>query len=462
MEGVEPPGELKDAGGDDTIAAVATPAGAGAIGIIRISGPAAVDAAARIVRLRTGTLHTAPSQAMRRATVVDPVRGEMVDEGFCTVMRAPRSSTGEDVVEISCHGSPVVLRRVLRLLTASGVRLAEPGEFTRRAYLNGRLDLAQAEAVAALISARTERAAALAARSMAGGWSERLESIRQRALDVVAGLEVALDFPDEAVGLGARDAAKLVTGLVDEVTRLLTAAHDGRLIYDGLTAVIVGAPNVGKSSLLNRLVQSDRAIVSPTPGTTRDLVDGVLTIAGVSVRLVDTAGLSPTDDPIEAEGMRRTRRAAQEGDLTLFVVDGHRPLMDAAAELAAGPKTLLVINKSDLPQDASLADVSGIRVSALTGDGVEQLLGAIGAWIEDRLVSDADEGGLVASVRQIEALEALRDALSRAEAALLADTPLEAVLVDLREALRLAGSVVGTDVSELVLDRIFATFCIGK
>lgn len=458
---MEPP-ELKVSGGDDTIAAVATPPGAGAIGIIRISGPAAVESAARIVRLRAGTLATIPSQAMRRATLVDPEDGELVDEAFCSVMRAPRSSTGEDVVEISSHGSPVVLRRILRLLTASGVRLAEPGEFTRRAYLNGRLDLAQVEAVAALIAARTERAAALAARSLAGGLSERVEAIRERLLDVTAGLEVALDFPDDRVGLGAIDAAKLVTALVEDVTRLLAAAHDGRLIYDGLTAAIVGAPNAGKSSLLNRLMRSDRAIVSPIPGTTRDLVDGALTIDGVSVRLVDTAGLSATDDPIAAEGMRRTRRAAQESDLVLVVVDARCPDMSAVGTLQAAGNTLVVVNKCDLAEDPGLSNVPGVRVSALTGEGIEHLLAGMKAWIEDRLISDADEAGLVASLRQIEALRALRAALVRAEAALLEDTPLEATLVDLRDALRLAGSVVGSDVAELVLGRIFSTFCIGK
>ena len=453
---------MKDSGADDTIAAVATPAGAGAIAIIRISGPSAVESAARIVRLRTGTLATAPAQTMRRATVVDPEHGELIDEAFCSVMRAPRSSTGEDVVEISCHGSPVVLRRVLGMLRAAGVRLAEPGEFTRRAYLNGRLDLVQAEAVAALITARTERAAALAARNLAGGLSDRVEAIRERVLDMVAGLEVALDFPDEQVGLGPVDAVKLVTALVEEVTRLLAAVRDGRLIYDGLTAVIVGAPNAGKSSLLNRLVESDRAIVSPIPGTTRDLIEGSLTIDGISIRLVDTAGLSATGDPIEAEGMRRTRRAAQESDLVLMVIDGHCLQTNSVDPLEAGGNTLLVVNKSDLEQDPSLSDVPGIRVSALTGEGIDLLLAAMKAWIEDRLVSDADEAGLVASLRQIEALEALRGALARAEAALLGDTPLEAALVDLRDALRLAGSVVGTDVPELVLDRIFSTFCIGK
>ena len=448
--------------GDDTIAAVATAPGAGAIGVVRISGASAVSAAARVLQLRTGTLSEMPSHTLRRVVVVDPANGERVDEALCSVMRAPRSYTGEDVVELSCHGSPVVLRRVISLLADGGVRLAEPGEFTRRAYLNGRMDLSQAEAVTALIGARTERAAILAARSLSGALSDRITAIRERLLELVAGLEVALDFPDEHVGVSALEAAKMVMQVVDDASRLLTSVREGRMIHEGLTVAIIGAPNAGKSSLLNRLLETDRAIVSPTPGTTRDLVEGWLAIDGVPLRLVDTAGLAATEDPIEAEGMRRTRRAAHDSDLVLAVLDGSRPDRDALEPVMAGGNALLVINKSDLPPHPSVESLVAVRVSALTGDGIGGLLTSLKAWLGDRIVDDADEAGIVASLRQIEALEALRGALVRGEGALSGDVPPEAALVDLREALRLAGTVVGIDVSELVLDRIFATFCLGK
>lgn len=392
--------------------------------------------------------------------MIDPASGELIDEALCTVMRGPRSYTGEDVVEISCHGSPVVLRRVLSLLRARGVRLAEPGEFTRRAYENGRLDLAQAEAVVALIGARTERAAALAVRSLSGGLSERLARVRERLLDLVAGLEVALDFPDEHVGLEGIDAAKTATELAEDVEGLLHAVGDGRIIQEGLTVVIVGAANAGKSSLLNRLLESDRAIVSPTPGTTRDVIEGWLTVDGVPVRLIDTAGLGETSDPIEAEGMRRAMQVAERSDLALVVVDGHRP--ELAASLPALASQMTVINKADLPQDPTTAGVEGLRVSALTGQGIDALSEALRAWVGGRLSSDAEEAGLTASVRQIAELESLRESLGRGSAALAADVPIEAALVDLRAAMRHARAVVGADLPEIVLDRIFSTFCLGK
>jgi tRNA modification GTPase len=500
---------------------VATPPGAGALGVVRISGDRAVDLCSSFLRLRSGPLATTPARALRRATIVDPASEGAVDEVLCALMRAPRSYTGEDLVEISCHGSPVILRRVVSVAVAAGARLAEPGEFTRRAFLNGRIDLAQAEAVAQLISARTERAAEHAVRAVSGGLSAPLRKIRERVLDLIAGLEVTIDFPDEGISLSAGDAAKEADQLAADARRLLQAARQGRLIHEGLVIAIVGAPNAGKSSLLNALLATDRAIVSPIAGTTRDLVEGALVLSGVPIRLIDTAGLAVTDDPIEAEGMRRTRRAMAESDLVIVVVDGSVPcasgspgllhgLREQALECATGspsvpgaagdpvvtvmpgggaetPSTsvqsatggsnttgdggradvasdaeqLVVINKADLPSAACLT-AEGVRISALTGHGMDQLINVLQAWIERRLVGDGDEGGIVATLRQIALLEALESALAEGACALSRGVPIEAALVDFRQALALAGAIVGIGIEEAVLDRIFATFCVGK
>lgn len=375
---------------------------------------------------------------------MDPATGERVDQALCVVMRAPRSATGEDVVELSCHGSPALLRMVTRWLIAGGARLAEPGEFTRRAFLNGRLDLAQAEAVALLIGARSERAVALAARALAGGLSERARALREDLLDLVAGLEVTLDFPEEHAGL---DVEK---------------ARQGRVVHDGITVALVGPPNAGKSSLLNALLGHERAIVAPTPGTTRDVVEGTIALEGVPVRLLDTAGLDRPRDPVEAEGIRRSRRAIEESDLLLVVLDGSiEPDARVLAETENCAR-ILVRAKSDLsPHPAAACLGEAVAVSALTGDGLDALARRLADEVGHRAASLGDEGGIVASLRQMELLDALARARASAEAA-LAEAPLEAALVDLRDALASASDILGIEVGDAVLDRIFSTFCLGK
>jgi tRNA modification GTPase len=422
-----------------------------------LSGPQAVAIAATIVRGRT-PLDALPSHTQRHVVIADPVSGERLDDALCAIMRAPRSYTGEDVVELSCHGSPPLLRIVIERLCARGARLASPGEFTRRAFLNGRLDLAQAEAVALLIGARTERAVALAARGVAGELGRTLRALRERLLDLIAGLEVALDFPEDGVGVDSAAAAAAVETLAVDVMALRERAERGRIVHDGVTVALVGAPNAGKSSLLNALLGRERAIVSPVAGTTRDVIEATIELAGIPIRLLDTAGIGAPRDALEAEGIRRSRAAIDESDLLLVVVDGSRAPSCAVLEETTARPQILVRAKSDLRQDPATARLDqAVAVSALTGAGLDVLTERI-----CRAVTSSHDGGeLIASIRQMELLEALESALVAARAA-LKEAPVEVALVDFKDALQRMSSLLGIDVGDSILDRIFATFCVGK
>ena len=426
---------------------------------MRVSGPRAVDVVAPLLRARR-PLAEQQSHTLRRVRVIDPADGTVLDEALCAVMRAPRSYTGEDVVELSCHGSPALLALIVQRLVTQGARLAAPGEFTRRAFLNGRLDLAQAEAVALLVSARTERAVMLAARAVAGELSAALATIRDGLLDVIAGLEVTLDFPDERVGLDTAKAVETIARLRDDVATRLESARRGRLVHEGLTVALVGAPNAGKSTLLNALVGRERAIVSAIPGTTRDVVEATISLAGVPLRLLDTAGLGAPRDALDAEGMRRTRQAIADSDLLLVIMDARHPPPGDVLEETAKRARIVVTAKADLPRDPAHATVlDALAVSALTGEGMTGLVARLTDEVRRR--TGADETSLVATLRQVELLGSLHRALTAAEGS-LQDAPLEAALVDLHEALRTVGALLGVDVGDAVLDRIFASFCVGK
>ena len=449
----------------DTIVGIATPPGTGAIGVIRVSGPRAVQIVSPLIRLgdRTGLEGSSP-RTLHMASVMDPLTGLVIDSALVATMPGPSSYTGDDVVEISCHGNPVLLGAVVRHLVASGARLAEPGEFTRRAYLNGRIDLLQVEAIAELISARTERAIHLAARQLKGALSEEIRTLRERLLDLMAGLEVTLDFPDEGLGLSRQEARKHAEDMLACLGRLIANARQGRAIQDGLTVVLVGAPNAGKSSVLNRLLGAERAIVSAVPGTTRDLVDGTVAIRGVPVRLVDGAGLGTPRDAIDAEGMRRVRQALEASDLVLVLLDMSRPISATDHDiltLTASAERLVIANKCDLPSTWKETLPTDCVCSALTGEGVASVAGCLEQWVQRRTARDGDEGGIVASLRVIEKLLAAQAALSRV--ARTGDcVPVEAALVDLRQAQREIDHILGVEADEAVLDRIFASFCIGK
>ena len=430
--------------------------GASAVGIVRLSGPRAIAVAGTLIRGGT-PLDALPSHTQRHVVIADPVSGERLDDALCAVMRAPRSYTGEDVVELSCHGSPALLRTVIERLCAQGARLASPGEFTRRAFVNGRMDLAQAEAVALLIGARTERAVMLAARGVAGELGHTLRALREQLVDLMAGLEVALDFPEDGVGIDPAKAAVAVEALLADVMALRQDAQRGRLVHDGVTVALVGAPNAGKSSLLNALVGRERAIVSDMAGTTRDVIEAIIELDGIPIRLLDTAGIGAARDALEAEGIRRSRAAIEDSDLLLVVVDGSRPPSGAVLEETAPRPRIIVRAKSDLPTDPAAARLEGaVDISAITGAGLAVLTERI-----CRSMATGGGGELVASLRQMESLEALQVALIAARRA-LTEAPVEVALVDFKDALQHVSSLLGVDVGDAVLDRIFATFCLGK
>jgi len=398
-----------------------------------------------------------------RARLSHPDSREPIDDCLGACFPAPHSYTGEDLVEISTHGGLVVPAAALAALAAAGARPAAPGEFTRRAVLNGKMDLLQAEATADLIDAGSPAQRRHALQQLDRGLSDRLAALRRDILELEALIAYDIDFPEEDEGPVSETAVRRAWCVVrDAVADLLKTAPEGERLREGALLVIAGRPNAGKSSLFNALLGTERAIVTEVPGTTRDVVEGTIAIAGVPVRLLDTAGLETPRDDIEAEGIRRSRLAIEESDLLLVVLDTSvSPDRRVLAE-TAGRARVLVRAKSDLPSHPEAAALpDAVEVSVLAGVGVDSLLERLAHDIEQRVTDAGDEGGIVTSLRQLELIEALARSLV-ASADALREMPLEAALVDLRHALRLTGDILGVDVSDAVLDRIFSTFCLGK
>lgn len=456
----------------DTIAAISTPPGIGGIGVVRVSGPATIPIARQIfVRPNGLPLSSFESHRVYHGFVLD-AGGERVDEGLLCVMQQPRSYTREDVVEISCHGGVITTQCVLDAVLARGARVAEPGEFTRRAFLNGRLDLTQAEAVIDLIHARTVASHRAALHQLEGALSRHLRDLREQLLEVSVHLEAGIDFPEEEVDLiGEAGLIKRLAGIAAALARLLQTFEHGQLIREGVVTAIVGRPNVGKSSLLNALTGRERAIVSPYPGTTRDTIEVELQVDGLLLRVIDTAGIRTTVDAIEIEGVQRARRAAETAQLLIVVLDGSADLTadDHAilAQTAAQPR-VLIQNKSDLYSKWSYdmlgsAAVSSplIKVSALQGYGLSDLENAIKQQV---LGSESFAQGdvLLTRTRHRQQVAAALDSVRTAAHALTQGTPVEFAAFDVSEALRQIGDVLGEDYTGEVLDRIFSGFCIGK
>jgi len=453
----------------DTIAAISTPPGRGGIGIVRLSGPQAASIAAQLVRLRQPLEHA----RARLADVLDDEQatGEAsrIDEALVTFFAAPNSYTAEDLVEIAAHGSPVILELLLRRALALGARLAEPGEFTQRAFLSGRLDLTQAEAVRDLIDAQTLTQARQAASQMGGALSRRVAPVKQSLVELIALLEAGIDFAEDDVDVTPQsEIARRIDELTPQLNALAASFARGRIVHDGLTLAIVGRPNAGKSSLFNRLVERDRAIVTATPGTTRDLVTEHISLAGIPLELVDTAGLREAFEEAEQIGVARSREALADAALVLIVLDATQPLNQEECDLLAaveGRPALIAINKSDLTAAGQYAanrfrvGISAIPTSALTGEGIPAL--------RDRILAlatggAAPEPGLLTNLRQHQAVSTTLAALADASAANATSIPHEMILLDLYRALWALDSLTGQTTPDDILGLIFSTFCIGK
>jgi tRNA modification GTPase len=454
---------------DDTIVAIATPLGEGGLAIIRLSGPDALALADRCFAPKgQGALKpsAAPTHTLHFGHVARD--GRTVDEVMVAVMRAPRTFTREDVVEITCHGGLLPAKMVLDAVLANGARLAEPGEFTRRAFLNGRIDLAQAEAVADLIHSRTELALAAANQQLAGKLSQRINQLRDEMVKTLAHIEAHIDFPDEDIAPDTRqELLGRLERAIEFMDQLLRTANEGQLLRRGIRAGIIGRPNAGKSSLLNQLLGRDRAIVSPIPGTTRDTIEETADIRGVPVVFIDTAGLREAGDELEMEGIRRTRQALREAEFILHVFDVSEPLTEAdgnyLAEFAA-KKRILVRNKIDLSSRLEFPpDLAAplLDVCCLTGQGIEALKDAIKelAWSGE---IKAEMLEVMINSRHQDALNRARDATLRTRDALTSNLTLELAAMDLRIAVNAIGEIVGKTTTEDLLDMIFSQFCIGK
>jgi tRNA modification GTPase len=453
---------------DDTIAAVSTPVGEGGIGIVRISGKGTEAILARLLhRNKNGGLD---SHRFYFDSVVDPINGSCLDEVMVVLMRAPRSYTREDVAEIQCHGGTLVTERILDLVLQSGGRLAEPGEFTKRAFLNGRIDLLQAEAVIDIIRCRTDAALHLAQGQREGELSRRFGQVRGALVTALALVEAFIDFPEDDLDPASLQGITTVvqTALAD-VEMLLSGYEEGRVLREGVSVLIAGKPNAGKSSLLNILVREKRAIVTAIPGTTRDMIEEVVNIRGLPVRLIDTAGIRETEDLIEQEGVRLTLEKIPRADLVIFLLDGSRPFDsdDLSLLQALGDSHYLTVcNKSDVPRLLVLPpEIDAgpvITISTRSGEGIDDLRSHIaGVFLGGRAV-DRRQGGLISRVRHRDALVKTRDALQRFSTNLAARLDPELLAIDLREALEAVGAVTGQTTPDDILDVIFSQFCIGK
>lgn len=480
-----------DGSPDDTICAIATPMGEGGIGIVRISGLHATQVAGKVVRLRSDqSLHMRPSHMLHVVDIFGPHHtsqrppspsdkpfdnSRLIDEGLAVYMKGPRSFTGEDVVEIHCHGSGIVLKRVCEACVVAGARLAQPGEFTKRAFLNGRLDLSQAEAVLDTIQAKSDLGLKMAQRQLRGALGQQVTELRNSLMAVLAHVEAGIDFSEEDISFVGRE--ELTASLQNtraEIQRMLSTAETGRVLREGGRVAIVGKPNVGKSSLLNALLQEDRAIVTDIPGTTRDLIEESVEWRGLRLTFIDTAGLRETSDLVEQEGIRRTRMAQEESDLVLHVVDAAELAKAGAVEVTFPPlarHNLTVINKIDLVDSSavdrfreSLAQQATrmvVPISVRTGEG----LGELKRTIESLFLSpslEAGDGLIIMNLRHRLALERVMSGIDQALASVRSGVQPEFVAVDLRGASDALSEIVGDITSDDILNRIFSEFCIGK
>lgn len=474
---------------NSTIAAIATPPGHGGIGIIKLSGPQSVDIALSIFRPKfassqagrdSATLSgpfSPKSRYLYYGHVVDADSENVIDEVLLVVMRGPRSYTTEDVVEIQSHAGPVVLKKILNALIKRGIRLADPGEFTRRAFLNGRIDLTQAEAVVDIINARSEKAVDMAVAQVSGELNRIIQDLRASLIESLTYVEAAIDFPDEVdadIDTAAL-AAHLDSAVFEKIHNLISRTNDQNFLRDGLKIVIIGAPNVGKSSLMNRLVDKDRSIVTDIPGTTRDFIEDAFVVNGVPVVVTDTAGLHETPDPVEQIGMDKAWAYISGADILLFTVDAGNPVSEAALTLftkleQAQKKIIIVVNKTDLPDDQQAfqfpaqwqekENITSTRISALYNRGIDELKSQISNLVFNSDITIEDK--IVPNLRHKLCLENALSALKKASDGLEQSLPFELIAIDLTTALDAVSEITGETVKPDILDNIFSRFCIGK
>lgn len=459
--------------GQDTICAISTPPGEGAIGMVRISGPDAIRIAQQVFRKKPpGSLEKLPSHTIHYGLVINPATGEVLDEALLSILRRPRTYTREDMVEMTCHGSPLLLTQVVALLLKSGARLADPGEFTKRAFLNGRIDLTQAEAVLDMIQAKTNASLKVSMEQLQGGLGREIKVIQDQLLAMLTHVEANIDFSEEDLQvISLEDVKKNLAEVLAHIRKLLKGWEGGRILREGMAMAIVGRPNVGKSSLLNALLQQERAIVTPTPGTTRDVLEEWANIRGIAVKFMDTAGLREANDPVEQEGVRRAKEAVERSHMALLVMDASQPLQDddrALMDFMEKKKKILVLNKTDLPRRIQeknikerLPGASLVRVSATQRMGLEHLLDVI----RDEVFHGSivmGETPLVVSSRHRAVIEKAHEAVGRAISVTQSGLSGEFLALEIRAAMNHLGELIGTTTTDDLLDRIFSQFCIGK
>jgi tRNA modification GTPase len=458
----------------DTIAAISTPMGEGAIAIVRLSGDDAIKIADRLYSGPSEKqLTEVPSHTIHYGHIADPDTGQIVEEVMVSVLKGPKTFTREDIVEINCHGGIVTVNRVLQLALNHGARLAEPGEFTKRAFLNGRIDLSQAEAVMDLIRAKTDRAMNVALGQMEGRLSKLIQRLRQEILETLAHVEVNIDYPeyDDVEEMTHSMLIEKATFVKNEIEKLLQTSQQGKILREGLSTVIVGRPNVGKSSLLNSLIHENKAIVTDIPGTTRDVIEEYVNVRGVPLRLVDTAGIRETEDIVERIGVEKSRQVLKKADLILLVLNYSEALSkedEQLFEAVSGMDVIVIVNKTDLPQKADLKrvrelakDSPVVTTSLLEEQGIDQLEESISSLFFEGSVGASDLT-YVSNTRHIALLSQAKRTIGDALEAIEAGVPIDLVQIDLTRTWELLGEIIGDAVHESLIDQLFAQFCLGK
>ncbi|HDL9354666.1 TPA: tRNA uridine-5-carboxymethylaminomethyl(34) synthesis GTPase MnmE [Staphylococcus aureus] len=456
----------------DTITSISTPMGEGAIGIVRLSGPQAVEIADKLYKGKH-LLNDVPSHTINYGHIIDPESKEVIEEVMVSVLRAPKTFTREDIIEINCHGGILTINRVLELTMTYGARMAEPGEFTKRAFLNGRIDLSQAEAVMDFIRSKTDRASKVAMNQIEGRLSDLIKKQRQSILEILAQVEVNIDYPeyDDVEDATTEFLLEQFKEIKQEINRLLDTGAQGKIMREGLSTVIVGKPNVGKSSMLNNLIQDNKAIVTEVAGTTRDVLEEYVNVRGVPLRLVDTAGIRETEDIVEKIGVERSRKALSQADLILFVLNNNEALTQedyTLYEVVKNEDVIVIVNKMDLEQNIDINEVKDmigdtplIQTSMLKQEGIDELEIQIrdlffGGEVQNQDMTYVSNSRHISLLKQ--ARQTIQDAIDAAESGV----PMDMVQIDLTRTWEILGEIIGETASDELIDQLFSQFCLGK